>query len=53
MSQLLIVEDNKNIQNHLVKKAKEINQGIEVLTTGYAKEALEIAREKKIDVFFP
>lgn len=52
MAHLLIVEDEINIQNHLARKAKEINPNLRISITGYAKEALEIAKADPVDVFF-
>lgn len=52
MNKILIVEDDQQIRDELIRVSKKINSKVEVLSTGYAKEALEIATNNKISAFF-
>lgn len=51
MKTVLIVEDDPNIQNGLEKILLSVDSALEVIKTGYAKEALRIAKEISIDMF--
>lgn len=51
MANILIVEDNKLIAQQLKQLIYNINKEREVLTTGYASEALEIMKYKQIALF--
>lgn len=52
MSRILIVEDNKEIRNMLIKIANNMDSSIEVESTGNATQALEILMKWPIDAFF-
>jgi two-component system LytT family response regulator len=49
---ILIVEDEVNIRNGLVKIVKNINENLDVYETGAAGEGLIIAETEAIDAFF-
>ena len=51
MNKILIVEDDINISRGLEVIVKEIDENVEILITGYCKEAIEIARKNDIDLF--
>lgn len=51
MKTVLIVEDQQNIQNELENIIMSIDPSLQVIKTGYSKEALRIAKETTIDVF--
>ncbi|MFZ7132712.1 MAG: LytR/AlgR family response regulator transcription factor [Eubacteriales bacterium] len=51
MKTILIVEDQRNIQDGLENILMSIDPNLQVIKTGYAKEALRIAKEINIDVF--
>lgn len=52
MDKILIIDDEKKIREYLADMAREINNTIDILTASTSKEALEIAKEKDIKVFF-
>lgn len=51
MGNILIVEDELAISNGLSTIIKDINKGINIDVTGYAEEALKLAKAAKYDVF--
>lgn len=51
MNTVLIVEDNPIIQNGLEKILLSLDPSLDVIKTGYAKEAFRIAGEIPIDMF--
>lgn len=52
MSRILIVEDDHILRGGLVKIVRSIDDGVEVLTTGYAEEALDYIKDKSFEGFF-
>lgn len=52
MGKILIVEDQRMTQEGLVKIAKEFDETLEVISTGYAAKALSYAKKNSIDAFF-
>ena len=52
MKEILIVEDEKNIRNHLSKSAYLINPSLKINCSASGIEALTIATSKFIDAFF-
>lgn len=52
MSKILIVEDQKITQQGLIKMAKEVDRGLEIIATECAGEALDYARKYSFDAFF-
>jgi len=52
MGKILIVEDNQLTREALIKVANRINPSIEVVTTGYAREALEFTVNNVVMAFF-
>ncbi len=52
MKKIIIVEDELNIRSGLVKIVREIDEDITIFETGYAEEALEIAKREDLDLFF-
>ncbi|PKM94151.1 MAG: DNA-binding response regulator [Firmicutes bacterium HGW-Firmicutes-1] len=52
MGVILIVEDEVNIRDGLIKIVSGIDNSLTIHATGYAEEALSIANLEKIDVFF-
>lgn len=51
MGKILIVEDSESTSNILRDIIFEIDQNQQVEATGYAKEALEIAKQQRFDAF--
>lgn len=52
MARILIVEDDTILRDALVNMAQSIDEGIEVLVTGHAEQALEYIKEGSFDAFF-
>ncbi len=50
MGKILIVEDEVNTRDAIVKIVKSINEDLNVYETGSAGESLLIAKENKINV---
>jgi two-component system LytT family response regulator len=52
MGKILIVEDNQSTRDTLIRMVNEIDSSMEVLSTGYAGEALSFAGNNVITAFF-
>lgn len=52
MGKILIVEDNHSTRDALIWVANKLNPDIEILSTGFAEEALGFALNNEIEAFF-
>lgn len=51
LAKIIIIEDEKNIRNDLVKTIRKIDEHIEIFETGSVLESMEIIQENNIDIF--
>lgn len=52
MGKILIVEDQVEIREMLIKKAQEMNPSVQIWGTGSAREALAFAQTNEVEAFF-
>ena len=52
MFRILILEDEENARNHLIKALKGLEYDLELLEASTGAEALHLAKDKNIDLFF-